>query len=1123
VIFGSINGPQTAIWDPATDLWVEAGRAFNSTTIDSKNVSSEEETWTLLPDGSVLTVDVGDPNNTQRYDPTPDLWVTAGQTPQSLVVQSISGANVSEIGPAILLATGKVLAIGGTGHTALFDPSQPPASAWSSGPDLPADPGNALAPAGLYTVIDGAACLLPGGQVLCVAGKTRSETSGGVTSYWSNPTVFFEFDPSTFNPASPGSIPQLTKQAPNSGADCWKASLLLLPNGQVLYSSEQRSIGLYQPDATELTPQASWRPTISNFPSTLIIGHSYVLTGTQLNGLSQANSYGDDRQMATNWPLVRVTDSTGQISYLHTSNFSSMGVSNAGDTTLLSATVYVPRQTQSGFQLEPGAYTLVVIANGIASAAMPVTLATQDCYVIVDRNTVGQGEVDGIINVQGSPATFSDAVYVVVEGFSANDLGGLNAGNASAPPNAPSIPNPFGNFSLQFSGPVIAEDFSLPPTAIQRFTFPYTYVFPDDTAFAGVPRLVMLTATLTAAGTTVNGSAQIQLLNTPNPYILHGDQAAGYDWYLSVDIRVFQVTADGTSRKFGQSIPPTGNPPDLAKAYITSVIANLNTDTASLEPAFDALPQGEALAELSLAPTDGTHPIYLFALARVRFQDLNQDVNDVRLFFRMWAAQQTNATYNTTTLYRSATNPDGELIPLFGVEGDEILTIPFFAEKRIDATTLAMSQQTDEPNVRATITHDPLGGRVDTFFGCWLDINQPGSLTYPPRLIGGSAAHLPDGPYQNMGSLVSIQQLIKSAHQCLIAEISFPGVNIPANADPSTSDKLAQRNLAFVNVPNPGLLSSRIAPQPFEIKPSALVLKADHRPDELMIEWGDIPTGSHATIFLPQVDAVQMLNWADRLYATHRLSQVDQHTIRCETGGVTYVPVPQGAGSAFVGLLAVDLPPGIRSGEEFGVVVRQITSATLPSRSAQGIPASARPRSQSKLLAVAAVDQPNLIAWRRVAGIFKLTIPVSTKAALLPQEEKLLSILRWILAGTPRQSRWYPVLTRYIGQVASRVDGMGGNSGLVIATGDGNWSPARKPATVEFAGKIAGLIYDHFGDFDGFLLEARDCATHRICSRERQVEAIARQAWRERSSVTAVVDRADPCCLISIVVGGIPE
>ncbi|MEP6715675.1 MAG: kelch repeat-containing protein, partial [Terriglobia bacterium] len=1119
VLFGGIFNTQTAIWDPAASLWIQAGRGFNPAGADTKTSSSSEETWTLLPDGSVLTVNVANPNNTQRYVPAQDMWVNAGQTPQNLVVQSINGVNVSEIGPALLMNDGRVIAIGGTGNTAIFDPAQPVATAWITGPAMPADPGNALAPAGLQTVIDGAACLLPGGQILCVAGRTRQE--GPPISFWSNPTNFFEFDPSTFDPNNPGTIPALTNQPGNNGNDCWETSLLPLPNGQVLFASQQNPIGIYTPDATENTPNNAWRPTITTFPSTLIAGHTYILTGAQLNGLSQANSYGDDRGGATNYPLVRITDGAGNVSFLPTSQFSTMGVATGA--TPQTCSVLVPLGTATG------SYSLEVVANGIASTAMTASVGTQDLFFIVERSTIGQGEVDGIINLLGSPAQFDDALYVVVEGFSANDLGGITAANASAPPIVPAIPNPTGNFQVQFAGPALAEDFSLPSGTVQRFTFPFRFSFPDNSVFAGAPRAVIVNASFTSGGgATVTGSAEMMLLNTPNPYILHGDQANGIPWYLSVDIRVFQMVADGSAKKFAESIPAAGNPDDLATTFISTVIGNLNTHKASLGPAFDALPQLEEPAALTLAPDNGTNKVFNFALARVRFQDLNQDINDVRLFFRTWAAQQTNAIYNSSTLYRTQTNPAGELIPVFGVQGDEIMTIPFFASKRVDATVFPMSQQTDAPNVQATIFHDSLGGRVDTYFGCWLDINQPGELIYPARLIGGSPANLPDGPYQNMGPLVSVQQLVKSAHQCLLAEISFPGLSIPTNADPSITDKLAQRNLAFVNVPNPGVPSSRVAPHPFEVKPSALLLKPDGKPDELMIEWGRIPHGTTAMIYLPQTSAGKILFWADKMYTTHRLTKVDGSTIRCQTGDVTYIPVPQGARAAFVGLMTIELPAGIHKGEEFSVTVRQITSVVIGRKP---INEQKRARVIKTNAAQSFSSLPpdrRFLAWRRTDGIFRITIPVSTKQALLAGEEKYLSIMRWILKGTPVQSRWYPVLTRYIEQLGWRVDGMGGDSGLVIATGDGNWQ-GTKPGggghpkhVIEIAGKVAGLIYDGFGDFEGFELKAAGCVMHRVCSKEKRIEEIVRRAWLDRSVLVVFLAREEPCCLLSIVVGGMP-
>ena len=324
-----------------------------------------------------------------------------------------------------------------------------------------------------------------------------------------------------------------------------------------------------------------------------------------------------------------------------------------------------------------------------------------------------------------------------------------------------------------------------------------------------------------------------------------------------------------------------------------------------------------------------------------------------------------------------------------------------------------------------------------------------------------------------------------------------------------------------MNVPNPGIESSRLAPHPFEIKPSQPILKPDHKPDELMIEWGKVPHGSNATIYLPQVAAEKTLKWANQMYTTHHLTKVDPHTIQCKTGGVTYIPVPQGAVAAFVGLITLELPAGIHKGQEFAVVVRQITSETARRKPVVEIAKKLTKRETG----FTATQGAELIAWRRSSGIFRITIPVSTKGALLAGEEKFLSIMRWNLESTPVSSRWYPVLKRYVDQIAGRVQGMGGDPKKVISTGDGNWSGGGRSKDFEprFKGKILGLLYNHFGDFDGFVLEREDCDTHRICSRERKIEAVVRQAWLDRCTVLVVVHRDNPCCLVSLFVGGNPS
>ena len=109
----------------------------------------------------------------------------------------------------------------------------------------------------------------------------------------------------------------------------------------------------------------------------------------------------------------------------------------------------------------------------------------------------------------------------------------------------------------------------------------------------------------------------------------------------------------------------------------------------------------------------------------------------------------------------------------------------------------------------------------------------------------------------------------------------------------------------------------------------------------------------------------------------------------------------------------------------------------------------------------------------RVAGIFHVTIPVSTKQELLVPEERTLAILRWIQQAIPVASRWFPVFQRYVSQIAGRVDGFGGNSTLIGASGTGQLPVAALPTLqgAEVTGKIKSLIYDHFGDFVGFVIE----------------------------------------------------
>jgi hypothetical protein len=94
-----------------------------------------------------------------------------------------------------------------------------------------------------------------------------------------------------------------------------------------------------------------------------------------------------------------------------------------------------------------------------------------------------------------------------------------------------------------------------------------------------------------------------------------------------------------------------------------------------------------------------------------------------------------------------------------------------------------------------------------------------------------------------------------------------------------------------------------------------------------MIDWRLVPKGSVASIYLPSVAAADVLALAAELYTRHDLILADPHTLRCHTGGITYVPIPKGSDVNFAGLLSIEFPLGVRRGQQFDIVVRQVTTA----------------------------------------------------------------------------------------------------------------------------------------------------------------------------------------------------
>jgi hypothetical protein len=230
---------------------------------------------------------------------------------------------------------------------------------------------------------------------------------------------------------------------------------------------------------------------------------------------------------------------------------------------------------------------------------------------------------------------------------------------------------------------------------------------------------------------------------------------------------------------------------------------------------------------------------------------------------------------------------------------------------------------------------------------------------------------------------------------------------------------------------------------------------------------------------------------------------LDDFTLRCLAQGIVYLPIP--AGSANVaGLLSVQLPESLQPGQVFNILVRQITNAVA---------------AEDTGTRTAAIALTPTHSWRRVLGTFQVTVPVRLSHEMLGPEQRALSVLRWILASTPMRSRFYPVLQRYVGEIADRVTGLGGDPGLVYPSPNGNWSqpysppPPRRggrPGQHAVTGKVDALFYDRFGDFEGFRIATEHGGERDFDNRELAVERLVREAWEYRITMSVYFDAAWP-------------
>lgn len=378
--------PQNALFD-GPNSWTETGNVNQS--------NNDESGFTLLSNDLVLTVDTksstcGGSQGSELYAQATGVWSCGPNTPVKLY-----NPNDEELGAAILMYNNQVFQFGGNVvATAIYDVAS---NTWSSGPT----PANGLDQA------DGPASLEPNGKVLAMLSPGLFQ--GGCQ--------FVEYDPvanTLSNTANPTNCP---------GDSSYVGHLMMLPTGQIMFTDFSGLVEIYTPASgtvSGVAPAISSVNTTINSPST-----NNTLTGTQLNGLTENNGYGDDYQGDTDYPLVRLVQvaAPNNVFYAHTHDETTHSIAPG---TLATTEFDMPSGMVSG------AYNLYVVANGIASE--PVTV-----NVVAEADFSLSANPSSLSVAQGATGT-STITVTPVNGFSGSVT--LSASGLPSGVSAQFSPNP---------------------------------------------------------------------------------------------------------------------------------------------------------------------------------------------------------------------------------------------------------------------------------------------------------------------------------------------------------------------------------------------------------------------------------------------------------------------------------------------------------------------------------------------------------------------------------------------------------------------------------------------------------------------------------------------------------
>jgi hypothetical protein len=554
ILVGNIANNGTELYNPTSNTWTAGGAKVHATDV------SDEEPWVKLANGDILTYDIFSSINDNKfeaelYDPTTNSWSDASTTNGTIPLLSTPEEGY-ELGPALLLPDGRALFTGANGATAFFNPTN---STWTQGPTMPSVMINGVLTQ--LTMGDAPGSILPNGDVLLALSPAVNIDSSGNENF-PGPTFIYDFNPTAnvFTDVSPSATvdPNLGGPLDNSFIN----TMLVLPTGQVLLSDDGSPLAIYTPNGS---PQTAWQPTITSFVNN---GNgTYMLTGTQLNGLDEGAAYGDDNQMAENYPIVRVNDtSNGKVYYATTSNWSSVGV--ATGSTPETVTVVLPA-------LGNDSYTITVIADGIASNPLSITgLAPSiaaPLSVSVNENSSLAFSGGNAISVSDPGGTAEQMTLSVVHGT----LNLSNTAGLAVTVNSPG--------SVTLTGTLIALNSDLPSLT---YTPTIAYAGADTLSLTDIDTTDNLTATNSVAITVIS---LVPVITAPSAVSLNQNTSLAFIGGNAISVSDPNGTAEQMTLSVVHGTLDLSNTAGLTvtvnnpgSVTLTGSLDNLNTDLASL-------------------------------------------------------------------------------------------------------------------------------------------------------------------------------------------------------------------------------------------------------------------------------------------------------------------------------------------------------------------------------------------------------------------------------------------------------------------------------------------------------------------------------------------------------------